>query len=187
MADWWWSSSYGRGIAALSYHWYDQSGNLVTLDGLRTALPDVVNPGASVDRTMSIQAPSQPGTYKLVIDCIQEDVAWFGPAQGVNWPTVEADIVVGGKQKDVYFSPAAIHEYMIAGQPRTVRVTATNKGTMAWPKAVCKLGYYWVGNNGKKISQTMHRMVRHGEVVDVKPECHQGGGRRWQDDHVPGE
>jgi hypothetical protein len=149
----WWPSSYGNGTTRLSYHWYDQSGNLVVMGGLKTSFPGVVNPGTAVNRTMTIQAPSQPGTYKLVIDCVQEDVAWFGPVQGVNWPTIEANILVGGKQRDVYFSPVAVPKYMITGQRYTIRVTVTNKGTTAWSQSKCRLGYYWVDKNGKKLNE----------------------------------
>lgn len=149
----WWPSSYGNGTTRLSYHWYDQSGNLVVMGGLKTSFPGVVNPGTAINRTMAIQAPSQPGTYKLVIDCVQEDVAWFGPVQGVNWPTIEANILVGGKQRDVYFSPVAVPKYMITGQRYTIRVTVTNKGTTAWSQSKCRLGYYWVDKNGKKLNE----------------------------------
>jgi hypothetical protein len=61
-----------------SYHWYDTRGNVVIWEGLRTRLPRDVAPGQSSGVfTITIQAPSTPGTYFIKYDMVKEGVTWF--------------------------------------------------------------------------------------------------------------
>lgn len=62
----------------LSYHWLDAgSGDVVRWNGLRTALPAPVPPGASADLQAEVEAPQRPGNYVLAWDMVEENSAWF--------------------------------------------------------------------------------------------------------------
>ena len=61
----------------LAYHWLRPDGSTVEWNGQRTLLPADVAPGASVDVDFEVQAPERPGDYRLVLDAVHEQVAWF--------------------------------------------------------------------------------------------------------------
>ena len=72
-----WSSSPPNQVN-LSYHIYDSRGRMVTsLNGLRSPLPRNVAPGEVVNLTITIQAPTSPGTYTIAYDMVLEGVSWF--------------------------------------------------------------------------------------------------------------
>ncbi len=62
---------------AISYHWLDTAGGTVVWDGIRTPLPDIVVPGASLELLASVEAPRRPGDYLLRWDVVQEGVRWL--------------------------------------------------------------------------------------------------------------
>ena len=78
---------------ALSYHWLTPSSEeVVIFDGLRTAFPYPVAPGASVSMTARVRAPNYPGAYTLVWDVVQEHRTWLsleGVYPGRSTATVE--------------------------------------------------------------------------------------------------
>lgn len=134
-----------------SYHWYDDKGNLIIQDGLRTGLPYNIPSGGTVNLDLKVKAPSQPGRYRLVIDGVQERCAWYGPLQGVNWPTLEAWIDVGGLDYSVSYDPAQVPKYMEAGKTYTLQVRAKNTGSLAWtPEGSFGLAYHWYDKNSGK-------------------------------------
>ena len=62
----------------LSYHWLAAEGEqVVDFEGLRTAFPDVVAPGATVAVEARVKAPSVPGRYRLLWDVVLERRLWF--------------------------------------------------------------------------------------------------------------
>ena len=62
----------------LSYHWIDSSGNYETFDGIRSKLKcGSLLPGKNSDEVINIQAPENPGNYRLVLTLVQEGVFWF--------------------------------------------------------------------------------------------------------------
>ncbi|AYN92949.1 MULTISPECIES: sulfotransferase family 2 domain-containing protein [unclassified Pseudomonas] len=61
----------------LSYHWLDAEGSAVVFDGLRTPLPQPLEPQQTITVPVSVQAPERKGTYTLRITLVQEGVAWF--------------------------------------------------------------------------------------------------------------
>lgn len=65
------------GPVRLAYHWLDESGRLVERDGVRTALPQAVAPGATVRLCAQLVAPAAPGTYTIEWDLVREGVHWF--------------------------------------------------------------------------------------------------------------
>ena len=88
-----WSSAGIRPVV-LSYHWYDaQTGKLVRWNGLRTALPAPVPPGAVVELQAVVEAPERPGSYLLAWDMVEENSAWFSTRGS---PTVSVPVRVAG-------------------------------------------------------------------------------------------
>lgn len=67
---------------ALGYHWYTESGTLVTWDGRRTAMREPLAPGAELAATQHVLAPGTPGTYRLAVDLARETIAWFSERNG---------------------------------------------------------------------------------------------------------
>lgn len=61
-----------------SYHWLRMSGEVVVWDGVRTPLDRDVNVGAVAKLDIKVTAPVVPGRYILIIDLLDEKVAWFG-------------------------------------------------------------------------------------------------------------
>lgn len=68
----------------ISYHWrragYDPSlpGPVSIWDGLQTHLAEgVLEPGETLEGTMLVLAPDQPGDYFLEIDLVVDQVTWF--------------------------------------------------------------------------------------------------------------
>jgi hypothetical protein len=69
--------SRGREGVQLAYHWLDPLGNAIVWDGQRTALPDIVRPGETVELESSVLAPRPPGRYHLAFDLVEEFRFWF--------------------------------------------------------------------------------------------------------------
>jgi uncharacterized protein YcfL len=76
------SNDKGRNAVNLSYHWFDRKGAVVVFDGLRTPLPNDVQPGESVQLRATIQPPDRAGQYTLEVTLVQETVAWFPERNG---------------------------------------------------------------------------------------------------------
>jgi hypothetical protein len=69
--------SRGREGVQLAYHWLDPLGNPIVWDGTRSALPDVVQPGETVELESPLAAPRPPGSYRLAFDLVEEFRFWF--------------------------------------------------------------------------------------------------------------
>jgi len=63
-------------LVALGLHWMDSQGNVIR-EGRGAPLPNDVMPGASVSLNVRVQAPPEPGDYKIRFSMVQEHVAWF--------------------------------------------------------------------------------------------------------------
>jgi hypothetical protein len=62
----------------LSYHWLAADGeHVVEFEGLRTAFPSVVSPGATIAVEARVKAPGVPGRYRLLWDIGIERRLWF--------------------------------------------------------------------------------------------------------------
>jgi SAM-dependent methyltransferase len=64
----------------LGNHWRRRFGRMLRFDDRRTALPHDVAPGESVVMGLPVNAPTEPGTYTLELDMVQEEVRWFARA-----------------------------------------------------------------------------------------------------------
>lgn len=73
-----WFTKSEKARVAASYHWLDQAGKLLPLEGRRTffSVP-VVNPGQSQQLHMAIDPPAAAGVYTLQVSMVQEGVSWF--------------------------------------------------------------------------------------------------------------
>lgn len=66
------------GKVFVSYHWLSaESDTAVIWDGIRTALPHDIGPGEAVSMDMEVIAPPEPGSYRLQITLVQEQITWF--------------------------------------------------------------------------------------------------------------
>ena len=75
-----WSSMTNDRPDFLSYHWLDQRGTMLILDGERTALPRAVLSEEELDVAMKVKAPDVPGRYLLAVDMVRESTTWFSDA-----------------------------------------------------------------------------------------------------------
>jgi hypothetical protein len=69
--------SRGREGIQLSYHWLDSLGNPIVWDGIRTSVGATRAPGAEVQLEAAVDAPRQPGRYRLAFDLVEEHRFWF--------------------------------------------------------------------------------------------------------------
>ena len=69
--------SHGAGGVQLAYHWLDPLGNPIVWDGIRTALPQPVPPGDTIELDVSVTAPRPSGRYRLAFDLVEEHRFWF--------------------------------------------------------------------------------------------------------------
>lgn len=77
----------------LGNHWFTTAGRAAAFDDSRAELPKTLGPGESAAIALTVTAPSTPGRYVLVLDLVQEDVAWF---EGKGSPVVRAPVRVRG-------------------------------------------------------------------------------------------
>ncbi|MCZ6507985.1 MAG: hypothetical protein O7A04_08070, partial [Acidobacteria bacterium] len=77
---------------ALSYHW-QQDGASVVYDGARTQLPRALEAGASLETTIHVEAPAEPGAYELLLDPVREGIAWFSEHNGGAFCEVTVEVV----------------------------------------------------------------------------------------------
>lgn len=67
----------------LSYHWLlPDADRVVSWEGLRTPFPAPVPPGETVELQALVEAPREPGRYRLLWDVEQEHRLWFSTEPG---------------------------------------------------------------------------------------------------------
>jgi cell division septation protein DedD len=101
------SDERGRFGVHLAYHWLSEKGTMVVFDGLRTAFPNDVKPGESVDLKANIRAPEKAGRYVLEVTLVQERSAWFPEKNGAKlvFPVSVLDLDEPGSETA---SPASV-------------------------------------------------------------------------------
>lgn len=60
-----------------SYRWVRRDGTVAVFDGLRTRVERPPAPGETLDAEVTVEADLPAGNYILVIDVVEEGVAWF--------------------------------------------------------------------------------------------------------------
>ena len=120
----------GANPVRVSYHWHDAAGNTVVWDGVRTALPADVAPGASVTVNTKIVAPFA-GAYTLTIDLVREGIGWFA---SFGSPPLRAPATVEAIRYAASYSLAASLDAYWA-ETKVVPVIVTNTGNQTWSAA----------------------------------------------------
>jgi hypothetical protein len=89
-----WDSS-GQRPFQLSYHWLRAGDDAVVIwEGMRTPFPVRVPPGSTIALDALVEAPSEPGEYRLMWDVEQRHLLWFSTEPGAALPTTR--VVVSG-------------------------------------------------------------------------------------------
>ena len=83
--------AFGPAHIRLSYHWLDRFGNVLVWEGLRVLPDEPVAPGTRLRLELPIAAPMPPGSYRLVLDVVDEGRLWFGELGG---RTLDVDVTV---------------------------------------------------------------------------------------------
>jgi SpoIID/LytB domain protein len=140
----------GPNVVDLSYHWTDGAGTVVVWDGTRTPLPADVAPSASTSIAASITTPKTPGAYTLTVDLVREGIAWFGSLGGLP---LKLPAQVSPALYAATYTISATTSVLL-GETRTVAVTVTNNGNVAWsatgPNPV-NLAYHVFAANGSVV------------------------------------
>ena len=74
----------------LAYHWLDLRDNPIVWDGTRTPAPTLA-PGERTHVEVAIRGPIPPGPYRLAIDMVAENRAWFSEL-GSPMLTLDLDV-----------------------------------------------------------------------------------------------
>jgi hypothetical protein len=80
----------------ISYHWLlPDADRVVTFEGVRTSFPVPVPQGTTVSVEAQVQAPRQPGRYRLEWDLVEEDRLWFSTEPGAGAAAFSGATVIG--------------------------------------------------------------------------------------------
>jgi hypothetical protein len=71
------SASYGRRLVRVGAQLAGEDGSLLDRDHARAALPADLQPGRSVDLSISLPLPPTPGRYQVRLDLVSEGIDWF--------------------------------------------------------------------------------------------------------------
>jgi phosphoglycerol transferase MdoB-like AlkP superfamily enzyme len=138
-----WSSSEGF---ALSYHWLDTAGEIVVWDGLRSPLPEIVAPGASIELMASVQAPRRPGDYLLRWDVVREGVQWLSETDAAEKEPIAVSVFVG---RAFTVLEGSAPRLMMTGSVSVVELVLHNDGSRTWtPDGSIAAAYHWLGREG---------------------------------------
>ncbi len=154
----------------LGNHWRDANGGMLRNDDGRASLTGTTEPGAEVDLTLEMQAPDEPGPYRLELDLVIEGVAWFAD-RGSPTTTIDVRVVprkAGGSADDAIIPVMEMH-----GVPRTEVEAILRDGGLdivtvqATDKAAGWHDYWYVA---AKPDVTVHRgatMPARGRIRDL--------------------
>ena len=80
-----WDSQAARPFG-FSYHWLlADADRIVSWEGIRALFPSPVKPGQTVTVRVIVEAPRQPGEFRIVWDLYQEGLLWFSTEPGAQW------------------------------------------------------------------------------------------------------
>lgn len=131
-----------------AYHWLDERGSVVRWDSPRTELPADVAPGEALSLTLDVEAPERPGSYALVVDLVQEGVAWFAEKGTIPG---RASVRVAEPTFTAGWAMAGVPEQLKAGTIATARLAVRNDGLFAWVAGgehPVRLAHHWRQEDG---------------------------------------
>ncbi len=137
------------GAFNLAYHAYDAAGKLALWDGVRAALPSVVQPGQTVTLQAVLSLPSSSGSYTVKWDMVQEGLTWFSD-RGV--PPATQEVFVGTQTYGAAYNTILAPATMTTALTWTVGVYVTNTSSFAFsPWSNVFLSYHWYDANGDAV------------------------------------
>ena len=125
----------GSAPVRLSYHWYNSSGQTLVWDGIRTALPSDVAPGATITLTATVLAPGfdlPRGAFDavtLTFDLVREGIAWFASLGGTPVPVPTT--IESARWSARYDAPTTF-EVRAGTSTIILPVIITNTGNVTW-------------------------------------------------------
>jgi len=137
----------------VSYHWESPSGDLVAAPELSTPLPYDVAPGQVAALAARVQAPGDPGEYRLVWDLSQYGGKRF--AEMGNLP-LQVPVMVGAPTHSVRWEQVRHPVELVVGSLYTVELVLHNTGSMVWPTGGAegvRLGYHWLRASGEELAR----------------------------------
>jgi len=142
-----WRSRGADGLQ-LSYHWLDRHGNAIVWDGVRTAFPHPVPPGATLELDVPVDGVRPPGRYVLAFDLVEEHRFWLSEV-GIPTRDVEIDVlpliderrlgvvVHGGPDEGTAAALAAQEEPLVDDAPTaTAHLVAGARPAPDWSRLV---------------------------------------------------
>ena len=154
----------GPNPMSLSYHIFDNAGNVVVWDGARTGIGTDLAVGQSRPINVAYTAPPAVGTYTLAIDAVREGVAWLSSAGS---PYARTTLAVtsgfnGGYDQTTTPGTATI------GATLLLNVRVTNYGARVWPAGgpnPVDLGYHILTSGGQVVVWDGKRGTLGGDVA----------------------
>ncbi|WP_111747858.1 methyltransferase domain-containing protein [Salinisphaera orenii] len=89
-SDFVWESTGDQPVNA-AYHWYGADGAPLVFDGIRTPLPQPIEPGQMAELDLQVLPPNQPGEHSLMLTLVREGVCWF-EEQGFAAPVYDIPV-----------------------------------------------------------------------------------------------
>jgi murein DD-endopeptidase MepM/ murein hydrolase activator NlpD len=144
-----WSAS-GTGAVQVLYRWLNAQKQVV-LTGT-AALPQDVPSNDTMNITVPVRAPAQPGVYTLQWDMQQGTKAFSQMGAQVVNDTVEVARYAEA------FSALAMPGVLTPGASINLSVNVKNMGAMTWPSSGSSqvtLGYHWLDSSGKPVNSAL--------------------------------
>jgi hypothetical protein len=110
----------GADAVHVSYHWESAgpAGPRLDFEGRRTPLPHDLAPGASLRLTAEVQAPRQPGRYRLRWDMVRENVTWFSErGNPTGDQLVDVSPPTGAPAPPAALLPSTLEDHVLAELP----------------------------------------------------------------------
>ena len=163
----------------LSYHWLtsgdgdgDDDEEAIVWDGVRTELPQVIEPGGEGSVNAEVRAPDRPGRYRLVWSLVREGAAWF-PASG-DRTAAEAEVEILPRRFGFVVEAVSWPLWVPAVGRIELPVTLRNTGAAVWSgRGLDRLSYHWLAADGTTVVERegrrtqLPRAVAPGESVKV--------------------
>ncbi|MDX1584167.1 MAG: LTA synthase family protein, partial [Thermoanaerobaculia bacterium] len=128
----------------VSYHWLAPDGETIVFDGLRTPIPERVDPGEALELTVRLQSPPSTGPALLQWDVVEESVTWISERD----PTPPEPIPVTIEPAELEHAFSLLSEstphIIWADDTSEVGLKLRNDGAATWgPGRKINVSYHW--------------------------------------------